>query len=110
MLLSHLMQGVRPSRTVPAWLERNEESLRMSKVRPDHYWNVPLADWQQRSTKVLKQVAKALLGTFYVAVDKKHIAKNSSAKKPLPPAKWKAVGKAFATCQHSSRQRRRTSL
>jgi len=50
------------------------------------------ADCQKQSAKALKQVAKALPTAL-------HVAKNSSAKKPLPPAKWKAVGKAFATAR-----------
>jgi hypothetical protein len=68
------------------------------------------ADCQKQSTKALKHVTKVLPTAFYVVVGKEHVAKNSSAKKLLPPAKWKAVGKAFATCQHGSRQRRRTLL
>jgi len=48
--------------------------------------------------QALKQVVKAFPTTLHVAVGKEHVAKNSSAKKPLPPAKRKAVGKAFATC------------
>jgi len=38
-------------------------------------------------------VAKALSTALHVAVGKEHVAKNSSVKKPLPPAKRKAVGK-----------------
>jgi len=38
-------------------------------------------------------VAKALPTAIHVAVGKEHVTKNSSAKKPLPPAKRKAVGK-----------------
>jgi hypothetical protein len=68
------------------------------------------ADCQKQSAKTLKQVAKAFPTVLHVVVGKEHVAKNSSAKKHLPPAKWKAVGKAFATCQHGSRQRRRTPL
>jgi len=56
------------------------------------------ADCQEQSAKALKQVAKALPTVLHVAVGKEHVAKNSSAKKSLPPAKRKAVGKAFATC------------
>ena len=68
------------------------------------------ADCQKQSAKALKQVAKALSTAFYVTVGKEHVAKNSSAKKPLPPVQRKAVGKAFTTCQRGSRQRRRTPL
>jgi len=68
------------------------------------------ADCQKQSAKALKQVAKALPTALRVAVGKKHVAKNSSAKKPLTPAKRKVVGKAFATCQYGSRQRERTTL
>ena len=66
------------------------------------------ADCQKQSVKALKQVAKVLPTALHVAVGKEHVAKNLSAKKPLPPAKRKAVGKAFATCQYGSRQRERT--
>jgi hypothetical protein len=45
---------------------------------------------------------------LHVAVGKEEVAKNSSAKKTLPPATWNAVGKGFATCKHGSGQRRRT--
>jgi len=68
------------------------------------------ADCQKQSAKTLKQVAKALPTALHMAVGKEHVVKNSSAKKPLPPAKRKAVGKAFATCQYSSRQRKCTPL
>ena len=51
------------------------------------------ADCQKQSAKALKQVAKDLPTALHVAVDKEHVAKNSSAKKPLPPVKRKAVGK-----------------
>jgi len=63
-----------------------------------------------RSLKALKQVTKALPTALHVAVGKERVAKNSSAKKPLPPAKRKAVGKAFATRHTGSRQRERTPL
>jgi len=51
------------------------------------------ADCRKQSAKALKQVAKALPTVLHVAVGKEHPAKILSAKKPLPPAKRKAVGK-----------------
>ena len=77
------------------------------------YTTVPLlffADCQKQSAKVLKQMAKALPTVLHVAVGKKHPTKILSAKKPLPPAKRKAVGKVFATCQYGSRQKEQTPL
>ena len=90
---------VRPSRTVLAWLDRNKKICVWVKSGPI-----------TAGMPALKQVAKALPTVLHVAVSKEHVAKTSSAKKPLLPAKWKAVGKAFATYQHDSRQRRCTSL
>jgi hypothetical protein len=45
------------------------------------------ADCQKQSAKTLKQVVKVLRIALHVAVDKKHVAKNLSAKKHLAPAK-----------------------
>jgi hypothetical protein len=62
------------------------------------------------TAKALKQVTKALPTALHVAVGKEYVAKKSSAKKHLPPAKRKAVGKAFATCQYDSQEREHTPL
>jgi len=70
----------------------------MSKVRPYHFWNARP-----------KTGGKGFTDCFTCGGQQRTRRKEFIGKKPLLPAKWKAVGKAFATYQHDSRQRRCTS-